>query len=104
MRSQTIAWSITRPSALQQASTNVPHVLPTERFSPGLTIAYLIIAHRHWDLDAFTVRAHILFVLPPRGVVMTLRGRSHAKPGSLLMDARASHTWAQCDDAVPGFV
>ncbi len=35
---------------------------------------------------------------------MSLRGRSHTKPGSLLKDATAIRTWAQWDDAVPGFV
>ena len=35
---------------------------------------------------------------------MMLRGRSHTKPGSLLKDAIAIRTWAQWDDAVPGFV
>ena len=35
---------------------------------------------------------------------MTLRGRSHTKPGSLLKDAIPIRTWAQWDDAVPGFV
>src|SRR5450756_2948045 len=35
---------------------------------------------------------------------MTLRGRSHTKPGSLLKDAIAIRTWAQWDDAAPGFV
>jgi len=32
---------------------------------------------------------------------MTLRGRSHTKPGSLLKDAIPIRTWAQWDDAVP---
>jgi len=35
---------------------------------------------------------------------MSLRGRSHTKPGSLLKDAIPIRTWAQWDDAVPGFV
>jgi hypothetical protein len=35
---------------------------------------------------------------------MRLRGRSHTKPGSLLKDAIAIRTWAQWDDAAPGFV
>ena len=35
---------------------------------------------------------------------MTLRGRSHTKPGSLLKVAIPIRTWAQWDDAVPGFV
>ena len=32
------------------------------------------------------------------------RGRSHTKPGSLLKDAILIRTWAQWDDALPGFV
>src|SRR5664280_3850193 len=35
---------------------------------------------------------------------LTLRGRSHTKPGSLLKDAIPIRTWAQWNDAVPGFV
>jgi len=35
---------------------------------------------------------------------MMLRGRSHTKPGSLLKDAIAIRTWAQWNDAIPGFV
>ena len=40
----------------------------------------------------------------PDRAAMTLRGRSHTKPGSLLKDAIPIRTWAQWDDAVPGFV
>ena len=35
---------------------------------------------------------------------MTVRGRSHTKPGSLLKDAIPIRTWAQWDVATPGFV
>lgn len=35
---------------------------------------------------------------------MRLRGRSHTKPGSLLKSQIPIRTWAQWDDAVPGFV
>jgi hypothetical protein len=35
---------------------------------------------------------------------MALKGRSHTKPGSLLKSQIAIRTWAQWDDAVPGFV
>jgi hypothetical protein len=35
---------------------------------------------------------------------MRLRGRSHTKPGSLLKDAIPIRTWAEWDDAKPGFV
>ena len=42
--------------------------------------------------------------LAPARASMVLRGRSHTKPGSLLKDAIKIRTWAQWDDAVPGFV
>ncbi|QDG60916.1 DDE-type integrase/transposase/recombinase [Pseudarthrobacter sp. NIBRBAC000502771] len=35
---------------------------------------------------------------------LTLRGRSHTKPGTLLKSQIAVRTWAEWDDAVPGFV
>jgi len=35
---------------------------------------------------------------------LVLRGRSHTKPGSLLKDSIPIRTWAQWDDACPGFV
>src|SRR5665647_2366153 len=40
----------------------------------------------------------------PDRAAMTLRGRSHTKPVSLFKDAIAIRTWAQWDDAAPGFV
>jgi hypothetical protein len=42
--------------------------------------------------------------LAPARAAMVVRGRSHTKPGSLLKDAIKIRTWAQWDDAVPGFV
>jgi len=42
--------------------------------------------------------------LAPARAGMALRGRSHTKPGSLLKDAIKIRTWAQWDDAAPGFV
>jgi len=42
--------------------------------------------------------------LAPERAAMRLRGRSHTKPGSLLKDAIPIRTWADWDDAVPGFV
>jgi Integrase core domain. len=42
--------------------------------------------------------------LAPDRAGLVLRGRSHTKPGSLLKDAIPIRTWAQWDDAVPGFV
>ncbi len=42
--------------------------------------------------------------LAPYRAKMALRGRSHTKPGSLLKSQIPIRTWAQWDDAVPGFV
>jgi Integrase core domain len=42
--------------------------------------------------------------LAPSRAEMRLRGRSHTKPGSLLKDQIPIRTWAEWDDAVPGFV
>lgn len=42
--------------------------------------------------------------LAPERAAMRLRGRSHTKPGSLLKDSIPIRTWAQWNDAVPGFV
>ncbi len=42
--------------------------------------------------------------LAPARARMALRGRSHTKPGSLLKDSIPIRTWAQWDDAAPGFV
>jgi hypothetical protein len=35
---------------------------------------------------------------------LEVRGHSHTKPGSLLKDSIPIRRWAQCNDAVPGFV
>src|SRR5660397_167341 len=35
---------------------------------------------------------------------LTLRGRSHTKPGTLLKDSIPMRTWSEWNDAVPGFV
>jgi hypothetical protein len=42
--------------------------------------------------------------LAPARASMSVRGRSHTKPGTLLKDQIPIRTWAQWDDAVPGFV
>ena len=68
---------------------------------------------RFGELDVSSDVAAALTVVSPATMdrrlaadraAMTLRGRSHTKPGSLLKDAIAIRTWAQWDDAAPGFV
>ncbi len=41
--------------------------------------------------------------LAPDQAKLQVRGRSHTKPGSLLTDSIPMRTWADWDDAVPGF-
>ena len=68
---------------------------------------------RFGELDVCDELAGALVVMSPATMdrrlaadraTMTLRGRSHTKPGSLLKDAIPIRTWAQWDDVVPGFV
>ncbi len=68
---------------------------------------------RFGELDVSDQLAGALVVMSPATMdrrlaadraAMSLRGRSHTKPGSLLKDAIPIRTWAQWDDAVPGFV
>ena len=42
--------------------------------------------------------------LAPDRAKLQVRGRSHTKPGSLLKDSIPMRTWADWEDAVPGFV
>lgn len=42
--------------------------------------------------------------LAPDRAKLLVRGHSHTKPGSLLKDSIPIRTWAEWDDAVPGFV
>jgi len=42
--------------------------------------------------------------LAPDRAKMLVRGHSHTKPGSLLKDSIPIRTWAEWNDAVPGFV
>jgi hypothetical protein len=43
-------------------------------------------------------------LLAPDRAKLLVRGRSHTKPGSVLKDSIPIRTWAEWNDAVPGFV
>jgi hypothetical protein len=83
-----------------------------KRLAPVL--ADLVVRLRRFDeLAVSDVTATLLVAMSPATIDrrlaparagMELRGRSHTKPGSLLKDAITIRTWAQWDDAVPGFV
>lgn len=68
---------------------------------------------RFHELDITDDTAHALLAMSPATMdrrlagdraKMMLTGRSHTKPGSLLKSQIPIRTWAQWDDAVPGFV
>ncbi|WP_035782950.1 integrase catalytic domain-containing protein, partial [Arthrobacter sp. H14] len=65
------------------------------------------------ELDIDDVTAALLLRIAPATIDRRLkadrakldpRGRSHTKPGTLLKDSIPMRTWAEWDDAVPGFV
>ena len=68
---------------------------------------------RFKELDIDDVTAELLLRIAPATIDRRLkgdrvkldpRGRSHTKPGTLLKDSIPMRTWAEWDDAVPGFV
>jgi hypothetical protein len=83
-----------------------------KRLAP--VMSELVATLRHFgELEVSDEIAAALVVMSPATMdrrlaadraAMTLRGRSHTKPGSLLKDSIPIRTWAQWDDAVPGFV
>ncbi|MHB1887442.1 MAG: integrase catalytic domain-containing protein, partial [Acidimicrobiales bacterium] len=83
-----------------------------KRLAPVMTVLVATL-RRFAELDISDELAALLVAMSPATMdrrlapdraAMTLRGRSHTKPGSLLKDAIPIRTWAQWDDAVPGFV
>ena len=68
---------------------------------------------RDKELDITDAQADLLMSMSPATIDRKLtderkkmlpRGRSHTKPGSLLKSQIPIRTWAEWDDAVPGFV
>lgn len=68
---------------------------------------------RFGELDVNDATAALLLKIAPATIDRRLkedrakldpRGRSHTKPGTLLKDSIPMRTWAEWDDAVPGFV
>jgi hypothetical protein len=83
-----------------------------KRLAPMMTV--LVPALRRFgELEISDELAALLVVMSPATMdrrlgparaAMSLRGRSHTKPGSLLKSQIPIRTWAQSGDAVPGFV
>jgi hypothetical protein len=88
------------------------------RFPAGRLLAPMLptlvpLLRRDGELDVTDAQAELLTAMSPATIDRKLaperakmlpRGRSHTKPGSLLKSQIPIRTWAEWDNAVPGFV
>jgi len=94
-----LCWAVLRAPAGKLLAPMLPVLVPLLR--------------RDGELDLTDAQAALLVgmsaatidrKLAPERAKMLTRGRSHTKPGSLLKSQIPIRTWAEWDDAVPGFV
>jgi hypothetical protein len=94
-----ICWAVLRAPAGKRLAPMLPVLAP--------------ILRRDGELDLTDAEAALLMRMSAATIDrrlagerarMTLRGRSHTKPGSLLKSQIPIRTWAEWDDATPGFV
>lgn len=94
-----VCWAVLRAPAGKRLAPMLPVLVPMLRRDGELTLT---------DAEAALLMrmsaATIDRKLAPERVKLTQRGRSHTKPGSLLKSQIPVRTWADWDDAVPGFV
>ncbi|MGH9047121.1 MAG: integrase catalytic domain-containing protein [Acidimicrobiales bacterium] len=94
-----ITWALLRCPAGKRLAPMLGGVVPKLRRDGDLVCsdeeAALLIT-----MSASSIDRH----LAPRRAALGLRGRSHTKPGSLLKSQIPVRTWAEWDDARPGFV
>lgn len=92
-------WAVLRAPAGKLLAPMMPTLVPLLR--------------RDKELDITDAQAELLMAMSPATIDRKLaperakmlpRGRSHTKPGSLLKSQIPIRTWAEWDDAVPGFV
>jgi len=94
-----LCWAVLRGPASKLLVASMPYLVPMLRSEKALDVtdeqAALLLR-----MSASTVDRR----LANERRKMALRGRSHTKPGSLLKSQIPVRTWAEWDDAVPGFV
>ncbi len=94
-----VCWAVLRAPAGKRLAPMLPVLVPLLRRDGELALT---------DEDAGLLMrmsaATIDRRLAPERAKLVLRGRSHTKPGSLLKSQIPVRTWADWDDAVPGFV
>ncbi|GAB3248377.1 integrase catalytic domain-containing protein [Arthrobacter pigmenti] len=92
-------WAVLRAPAGKLLAASMPTLVPMLRRDREIKVtdaqAALLMA-----MSAATIDRK----LAPERAKLIPRGRSHTKPGTLLKDQIAIRTWAEWDDAVPGFV
>lgn len=94
-----LCWAVLRASAGKLLAAQMPELVPLLRHEGTLDVSDAQAA-----LLARMSAATIDGRLAGERAKLLPRGRSHTKPGSLLKSQIPIRTWAQWDDAVPGFV
>jgi hypothetical protein len=92
-------WAVLRAPAGKLLAPMLPVLVPLLRRDGDLTLTDAQ-ARLLMNMSAATIDRK----LAPERAKMIQRGRSHTKPGSLLKSQIPIRTWADWDDAVPGFV
>jgi hypothetical protein len=92
-------WAVLRAPAGKILAPMLPVLVPMLRAEGGIDLSD--------EQAALLVRMSAATIdrkLAGERATMMSRGRSHTKPGTLLKSQIPIRTWAQWDDAVPGFV
>ena len=94
-----LCWAVLRAPASKLLAASMHYLVPMLRTEKALDITD-VQAELLMRISASTIDRR----LASERAKMRLRGRSHTKPGSLLKSQIPIRTWAEWDDAVPGFV
>jgi hypothetical protein len=94
-----VCWAVLRAPAGKRLAPMLPALVPLLRRDGELALTDEE-AGQLMRMSAATIDRR----LAPERAKLVLRGRSHTKPGSLLKSQIPVRTWADWDDAVPGFV
>lgn len=94
-----MCWAVLRAPAGKRLAPMLPVLVPRLRAEGELDLT-----DAEADLLMGMSAATIDRKLAPERAKLTPRGRSHTKPGSLLKSQIPIKTWADWDDALPGFV
>lgn len=94
-----LCWAVLRAPASKLLVASMDYLVPMLRAEKALDVTD-VQAELLMRMSASTIDRR----LAHERSKMRLRGRSHTKPGSLLKSQIPVRTWAEWDDAVPGFV